>query len=70
MVITLYLASFTDPGYLPRGSLPTPPPHQQIKTHNNVIISKFCETCRIWRPARAKHCRYCDCCVRKFGMYS
>eukprot|EP00484_Ammonia_sp_Unknown_P025715 CAMPEP_0197033742 /NCGR_PEP_ID=MMETSP1384-20130603/12066_1 /TAXON_ID=29189 /ORGANISM="Ammonia sp." /LENGTH=648 /DNA_ID=CAMNT_0042463591 /DNA_START=116 /DNA_END=2062 /DNA_ORIENTATION=+ len=62
---SLYRASFTDPGYLPRGNEETPPPHQQLKPNG----SKFCETCKIWRPPRAKHCRYCNCCVRKFDHH-
>ena len=64
--VSLYLAGFTDPGYLPRGNLATPEPHKQVNARNNT---KFCETCHIWRPPRAKHCRYCDCCVRKFDHH-
>lgn len=50
---SLHRAAFTDPGYLPRGNEPTPPRHQQLKPNG----SKFCGTCKIWRPSRAKHCR-------------
>ena len=61
----LYRAAFTDPGYLPRGNETTPPPHKQLQPNG----SKFCETCKIWRPPRAKHCRFCNCCVRKFDHH-
>ena len=64
-IFCLYRASFTDPGYLPRGNEIVPPSHQQLKPNG----SKFCETCKIWRPPRAKHCRYCNCCVRKFDHH-
>lgn len=60
-----YRAAFTDPGYLPRGNEDTPPPHKQLQPNG----SKFCETCKIWRPPRAKHCRFCNCCVRKFDHH-
>eukprot|EP00483_Globobulimina_turgida_P002774 UN02779 len=65
VLYSLYMASFTDPGYLPRGNESTPPSHQQLKPNG----SKFCETCKIWRPPRAKHCRFCNCCVRKFDHH-
>eukprot|EP01083_Nonionella_stella_P006518 18931_1 len=61
----LYRCSFTDPGYLPRGNETTPLPHKQLQPNG----SKFCETCKIWRPPRAKHCRFCNCCVRKFDHH-
>eukprot|EP00483_Globobulimina_turgida_P002224 UN02226 len=61
----MYRASFTEPGYLPRGNESTPLPHKQLQPNG----SKFCETCKIWRPPRAKHCRFCKCCVRKFDHH-
>ena len=64
-VLCLYRCAFTDPGYLPRDNLPIPPPGEMQKTDG----SKFCDTCRLWRPPRAKHCRYCDDCVRKFDQF-
>ena len=63
--VSLYFASFTDPGYLPRGNEPIPAPHHQLKANG----AKFCETCKIWRPPRAKHCRFCNQCVRKFDHH-
>ena len=61
----MYRTSFTDPGYLPRGNETTPLPHKQLQPNG----SKFCETCKIWRPPRAKHCRFCNQCVRKFDHH-
>jgi len=64
-MLSLYRAAFTDPGYLPRGAEPIPEPRLQLKPNG----AKFCETCLIWRPPRAKHCRFCNCCVRKFDHH-
>ncbi|KAI7848706.1 DHHC palmitoyltransferase-domain-containing protein [Circinella umbellata] len=43
--------------------------HQGIPTQKEVQIKdkswtlRYCETCRIYRPPRASHCRQCDNCV-------
>lgn len=59
-------ASLMDPGFIPRGKL-------SIPTDSDAMVrsdgSKFCDTCLIWRPPRAKHCRYCDSCVQKFDHH-
>lgn len=62
----MWIAAFTDPGFIPRGKEPCPKkPENYIKKNGR----KFCDTCRIWRPLRAIHCRYCDTCVRKLDHH-
>eukprot|EP00484_Ammonia_sp_Unknown_P020412 CAMPEP_0197042570 /NCGR_PEP_ID=MMETSP1384-20130603/18915_1 /TAXON_ID=29189 /ORGANISM="Ammonia sp." /LENGTH=438 /DNA_ID=CAMNT_0042473705 /DNA_START=72 /DNA_END=1385 /DNA_ORIENTATION=+ len=66
VIFFLSRASLMDPGFIPRGKLPIP-------TDSDAMVrsdgSKFCDTCLIWRPPRAKHCRYCDSCVQKFDHH-
>ena len=69
--ILLINVSATDPGILPR---------QQFKNERSasvsiirkdatVLKSNFCKICNIWRPARARHCKYCDNCVDIFDHH-
>jgi len=62
----LYITSFMDPGFIPRGDEPTPANEENYIRPNG---QKFCTTCLIWRPLRAKHCRHCDACVRRFDHH-
>jgi len=64
---TLYFLAkthFTEPGYLPCSNAPD---YGWTDTLPNG--RKYCVTCQLWRPARAKHCRYCKACVRSFDHH-
>ncbi|KAJ1950720.1 Eukaryotic peptide chain release factor GTP-binding subunit [Linderina macrospora] len=40
------------------------PPTTKLVSVNKVAVRlKYCETCKIYRPPRASHCKYCDNCV-------
>ncbi|KAJ1646623.1 Eukaryotic peptide chain release factor GTP-binding subunit [Coemansia erecta] len=39
------------------------PTTKLVTINNNQVRLKYCETCKIYRPPRASHCRYCDNCV-------
>ena len=62
----LHRTAWTEPGYIPRSNLIAPLTSQERLRSDG---SKFCDTCHIWRPPRAKHCRFCDACVRKFDHH-
>ncbi|KAI9499876.1 DHHC palmitoyltransferase-domain-containing protein [Coemansia spiralis] len=81
-ITSMMMASFSDPGIIPRNlDAITPPdnytidrpssdpygiypPMTKLVSINNVDVRlKYCETCRIYRPPRASHCRFCDNCV-------
>ncbi|CAO3613453.1 unnamed protein product [Cunninghamella blakesleeana] len=40
-----------------------PPPLQDITIKGEVTQLKYCDTCGIYRPPRASHCRQCNNCV-------
>ncbi|KAJ1974421.1 Eukaryotic peptide chain release factor GTP-binding subunit, partial [Dimargaris verticillata] len=40
-----------------------PPSTKQIQIHGIPVRLKFCDTCCIYRPPRASHCRQCNVCV-------
>ena len=40
-----------------------------IRKDAAALKSSFCKICNIWRPPRARHCRFCDNCVDVFDHH-
>jgi len=67
---SLFSAAIVDPGVIPKNKAPQDPSKQPafIKVVDGVQY-KWCRTCFIYRPPRAKHCQICDNCVDKFDHH-
>jgi palmitoyltransferase ZDHHC9/14/18 len=71
IMASLIAAAVVDPGIIPKQTQkPKTEKGQQswIKTICGVQY-KWCRTCYIYRPPRAKHCPICDNCVEKFDHH-
>ncbi|XP_062215533.1 probable protein S-acyltransferase 17 [Phragmites australis] len=65
--ILFVLTSFSDPGTVTKDNV-----SQYVSSYpydNIIYVEKECSTCKITRPARAKHCRICDRCVARFDHH-
>lgn len=69
--ICMFLVTFFDPGFIPRGvgKKTDPPNGATVTCATETDLWKWCGTCKIWRPPRSKHCRTTDACVRYFDHY-
>merc|ERR1712054_538600 len=68
MMGAFFLAACIDPGIIPRNLNPTDSNPETIKIEKGVMY-KWCRTCHIYRPPRAKHCPVCDNCVDRFDHH-
>ncbi|KAI8369892.1 DHHC palmitoyltransferase-domain-containing protein [Choanephora cucurbitarum] len=75
-LVSMLKTSWTDPGIIPRNldplieqeiqdnaSFESTAPPKEIWIKNTPYSLTYCETCKIYRPPRASHCRQCDNCV-------
>lgn len=49
-------------------SMPDPslaPPAKQVVIKGETVQLRYCDTCLLYRPPRASHCRQCNNCVGK-----
>ncbi|KAL7314952.1 Eukaryotic peptide chain release factor GTP-binding subunit [Mucor circinelloides] len=75
--VSMLKTSWTDPGIIPRNLDPIAQdimdesasvdseeaPPKEIWIKNTAYSLKYCDTCMIYRPPRASHCRQCNNCV-------
>ncbi|TIB12692.1 hypothetical protein E3P92_02504 [Wallemia ichthyophaga] len=63
---SMFKTAFADPGVLPvdidKNAVDTFPRDVSLR-HTHFLSLKYCETCHIYRPPRASHCRLCNSCV-------
>jgi hypothetical protein len=69
MIYNLWTASLSDPGIIPRDTSnqrAVLPPGASV---TGVLSYKYCDTCNVYRPPRAKHCSVCQNCVLDFDHH-
>eukprot|EP00435_Cladocopium_sp_Y103_P008624 s2045_g2.t1 len=69
-LLALAAAAFRNPGVVPRsGDKRASAPARFVKVNGIELKQSWCNTCRVYRPLRSKHCAYCDRCVFQFDHH-
>lgn len=67
---SLAIAACRNPGVVPRSrSGVQPGPSRFISINGVVIKQRYCQTCRLYRPLRSKHCSFCNRCIFRFDHH-
>eukprot|EP01104_Vermistella_antarctica_P018542 TRINITY_DN6908_c0_g1_i1.p1 TRINITY_DN6908_c0_g1~~TRINITY_DN6908_c0_g1_i1.p1 ORF type:complete len:299 (+),score=35.15 TRINITY_DN6908_c0_g1_i1:346-1242(+) len=78
VITSLFLASYSDPGIIPRQTVPEetisnpflrPASQREVDVNGQTLRQKYCDTCQIYRPPRATHCSQCNNCVMQFDHH-
>jgi len=74
VVASLLACGFSDPGIIPRGRPRSLSPQEleegkQYRVRQTIVVVKYCQTCDLYRPPRAVHCRVCDNCVERYDHH-
>lgn len=66
--LSFFLCSISDPGVITRENAAE---WNQVFPHDQrmYLARVMCPTCEIEKPARSKHCAFCDRCVMKFDHH-
>lgn len=65
----LFMVACTDPGIIPRGRGVQGGRINACVIRGQTIPLRWCSTCRLFRPPRAKHCFVCNNCVACFDHH-
>jgi len=71
---SLVTTALSDPGVIARGDPEycldaDKAPRVEHSVNGVKVTSRWCSTCKIHRPPRAKHCVFCDDCVHRFDHH-
>ena len=51
------------------GASPLRTAWRDVWVRRGIVKTRYCRTCRVWRPPRASHCSVCDNCVDAFDHH-